>query len=283
MKKHYYFYVILGLALVLALPSLSQAEETTSPSPTATISPASATVRDRIRAEVELKNKNIKINQTSRNEMLEKQRMSSGTPLRADLKDMRGDIKDARGDFRDEMKDINKDARDQMKDMRNGSSTLNMNKKEMRQEIELKLFNSHKDILVRQLNLALTNLKQIRERVASRITKGEQAGRNMTKAKALLVIADSKISAAQVSINTLANLTVTASSTTATTTATTTVNVKLDKPRQLGEGAIKAVKDAREALNEVVKAIAKDMGLHLGNATSTPPVSATTTATTTVQ
>ncbi len=292
MKKTHYFYVILGLALILALPSLSQAQE--SPAPTLTSTPTSTptNIRSTIRARVESNNQNIKLNQTARNEMLERQKMASGTTnkaLKGDLKDIKGDIKDARGDFRDDMKDIRNSARDDakdfMKDARNGSSTTNMERKGVRQEIELNLFKARRDTLVRQLNLALTNLKQIRERIVSRISKAEQEGKNMAEAKALLVKADAKISAAQVSIDALANLSVVATSTTATSTetstASTTLRVRLDRPRQLGETAIRAVKDAREALNEVVKSIGKKLGLGLGHATSTPPVIPTPPATTT--
>jgi hypothetical protein len=282
MKKYYYSLVAIALVAIVALPAITTAEEGTS-----------INIREKLRQELELKNQNAKINQSYRNDILERQRkMASSTAsstdkmLKKDIKGLKGDLKDIKGDFKDGVKDIKSDAKDIAKDfikenkdaLRNASTTLK--NKEIRKEIELRLFEMQKNALIRQLNLAIDNLKQIRARIQSRIVKAEQSGRNLTEAKNLLVIADAKINTAQTAINTLANLTVATSSTiTASTTATTTV--KLDKPRKLGENAIKAVKDAREALNKVVVSIAKNMGLGNKTATSTPSTNATTTATTT--
>ncbi len=289
MKKYYYSLALLAFAAIVLIPGATQAEEASvSPSASASVSasvtasptPVPANIREKLRMELELKNQNLKANQGFRNDILEKKRMASSTAsttdktIRRDLKEVKGDIKDVRGDFRDDVKDIKKDAKDEVKDLMRDhrNSTTSPNKQELRREIELRLFQAHKDMLVRQLNLAVTNLKQIRERISSRITKAEQSGKNMTESKALLVTADAKIVAAETAITALANFSVGTS--TASTTGTTPATVKLDKPREIGDKAIKAVKEARDALLKVIVSIGR---------IPAPTVTATTTATTTTQ
>ncbi len=192
MKKYYYSLTLMAFAAMVIIPAVTQAQDATptptpSPSVSATPTPIPANIREKMRLELEMRNQNIKANQGIRNDMLGKKMASSTASttdkmIRKDLKEVKGDIKDARKDFREDVKD-----------MRMGTST----KKEIRRELELHLFKMHKDILVRQLNLAVTNLKQIRERIVSRIAKAETSGRNMTEPKALLVTADAKILAAQ--------------------------------------------------------------------------------------
>ena len=163
--------------------------------------------------------------------------------------------------------------------MRNASSTFASSTgermmKENRKELRLDIFNKQKDHLVSQLERALDNLKNIRSRISSRITKAESSGRDMTKAKTLLATADAKLAAAQVAIDSVSSIaTTTIASSTASSTASTTI-VDLSKPRQIGADAIGAVKDAQKALNDVVRAIAHDMGLNLEESTTT----ATTTS-----
>lgn len=156
-------------------------------------------------------------------------------------------------------------------------------KPEDRNERQLKseIFNQRKNNLVKQLNQGLNNLKQIRERILSRITKSEQSGRDMTDAKALLVTADAKIATAKLAIDTFAATNPPASTTppTATSTATSTV-IEMSKPRQMGAEAISAVNDARKALNAVVVSIAHSMGFGPDGrpvSTTTPPTATTTT------
>jgi hypothetical protein len=169
---------------------------------------------------------------------------------------------------------------------------LKEERREDRKELRMDIFKLQQANVVRQLNRALENLKQVRERMVARIAKAEQSGRNMTSAKALLVTADAKIAAAQTAIAAVATYVPPVATTTATSTATTTVAsstnpiTNLDRPRVVAANAIKAVKDAKEALNDVVVAIAHSMGFKLGQtatstATTTPPSTATSTATTT--
>jgi len=165
-------------------------------------------------------------------------------------------------------------------DFRNGSSTDNGRpippgqlKKisDDRRELRVDIFIMQQTHIVKQLTQALDNLKQVRGRIESRITKSEQSGRDMTDAKALLVTADAKLAAAQVALDAFttfspsatSTVTITASST-ASSTATTTI-AKLEKARKVAEDAKKAIKDAKDALENVVDAIAKDMGFKLDN------------------
>ncbi|HEY9583922.1 MAG TPA: hypothetical protein VJI66_03110 [Candidatus Paceibacterota bacterium] len=143
-------------------------------------------------------------------------------------------------------------------------------RKEVRNRMHRNDFQTRKDFLVRKLRLTLDNLKNIRDRLSERITTAEANGRNMTEAEAALVVADEKWAKAKVAVDVLAAF----SYPTASSTASTTAEVELERPRKIGDEAIKAVKEARDALKAVVRAIAHNMGLKIG-------VTATTTATTT--
>ena len=153
------------------------------------------------------------------------------------------------------------------KDIRNNTiASTTQEKREIRTEMRKDIYIIERNRIVNQLNLSVNNLKQIRIRIEARIEKATQAGRDMGKAKSLLVIADNKITLAKQAIDSLKSLEATS---TVSTNAASTI-IKLEKPRQMGVGAIKAVNDARKALNDVVVAIAHGMGLKLGiTATST--------------
>jgi hypothetical protein len=268
MKTVPYFFTILAFIAILAIPMIVGAEEAqVQIDTTVTASSSGPGVLQRMRTEVKVNGQNTqntRINQDSRNVM--RTRVISTTTASSSMTERRI---------------IQKEGQQNVKDRRTGMqnerklATTSAARREFRQDMELRMFEIHKEILVRQLNLALSNLKQIRSRIVSRMEKAEQSGRNMTEARAALKIADAKLGNAQTQINILANLTassipVVASSTTGTasSTATTTVKIKLEKPRQLGEAAIKAVKDARDALNLVIRAMAKNMGLGDKPATS---------------
>lgn len=280
MKKHYYLYVVAILALVAVLPVAVRAEEgaddaTTPPPVTEQVPPGTVPppprpgtnvpkiIRDQLRGgkaeniqnNVELRNKNI----------LENRRVGSSTrpdmrgPLLAST--TRAERKDIRQERREEVGDIRREGRE---DMRNASTSDD--RREIRKDMRIDIFKVRKEAIIKQLTVSLNNLKQIRDRVASRIEKAGSEGRDMTKAKSSLVIADAKI---QDAINAVETLKVyTAPIPTASSTDTV---VDLVKPRQVGETAIKAVKAAHEALVAVVRAIAHAMGLG-NNATTTPPI-----------
>jgi len=130
--------------------------------------------------------------------------------------------------------------------------------------------------LLKQVNHALTGIKDVRTRVVNRITIAEQNGRNMTEARRLLGIADEKIVFAEQAINELANFVPPAISAT-NNSVTIATPVILEKPRVIGKKALDAIKDAEKSLRDVIREIAKSMGLKIGqnddlikNATTTP-------------
>lgn len=144
----------------------------------------------------------------------------------------------------------------------------------------INVFNIRKNTIINELQRALDNLRNIRDRVEVRIDKAASNTKNMTESKRLMVIANTKILDAQNAIDQLR--TIRAHESTPSTTATSSIN--LDKPRLVAIDAQKAIKDAQRALNDVVVAIAKAMGLKLGNSFGDPyghPEISTTTATTT--
>lgn len=188
-----------------------------------------------------------------------------------------------------EIKDIRASTTLMKRELKASSTEMFKKIKEERKEVVKRMqkgaFEVRKSALVKQLNMALENLANIRDRIEARISQvesGEMASaRSMTEAKAALVVADDKLAKAKIAVDLFASTEYTSGTSTATTTASTTVEVNLDKPRQMGDAAIKAVKDARDALKKVVQAIAKNMGVGRNNVNATTTVTATTTATTT--
>lgn len=204
-----------------------------------------------------------------------------------------GVLRDLKERFRDEREDLKASTTITKREIKVLRTDLFREYKNIRREIKNRIhrdeFQIRKDFLVRKLNLTLENLRNIRSRISERITTAEAGGRNMTEAKASLVIADDKLVKARVAVDLFATFTYP----TATSTGTTTTEVELERPRKMGDEAIRAVKIARNALKDVVKAIAHNMGLGENKknkdddddnatttATTTPPT-ATTTATTT--
>jgi hypothetical protein len=188
-----------------------------------------------------------------------------------------------------ELKDAKKENRQEIKDLRASSTLMFKEMKDKKREIvkqmELRTFEIRKDALVKELTVALKNLDNIKVRIDERIVKSEQAGRNMTKAKAELVIALEKLAKAKTAVASLASFTYgtsTTNTTLSTTTATSTRKIELEKPRKVGDEAIKAVKEARDSMKKVVEFIAKDMGKKIGNNTATTTATTTTSTTTSI-
>ena len=194
------------------------------------------------------------------------------------IKDMRGevkgDIKDMRGEFRDDRKEFGSTSMMMRKDLRASTSEMFKKFKDDRKEIMQKMrkdsFEIRKNALVEHLNFALENLGNIRDRINERINKLDAEGKDTSSAEAKLSIADTKIASAKISIDALAEL----DGDSVSATATSTAEVELSKPRQVGDAAIKAVKDARDALKEVIQEIVKLVG-------KGRTMNATTTASTT--
>ncbi len=161
------------------------------------------------------------------------------------------------------------EAKADFKAERASTSAMFKENKQMRKEIakkmELRQFEARKNALLKELNHALANLADISVRIDARIVKAEGEGRTMTDAKALLVIANDKLIKAKADVDAFRALTATST----VTNASTTAEVELTKPRVLGDAAIKSVKEAREAFQKVVVAIAKGMGLKIGVTAST--------------
>lgn len=283
MKKHYYLYVTVIIALVVALPSITRAEQGANDTnvdvdaSVQTNTPAGVRVLtpfEKLRAAKDVNKANIQKNEDARNRMLEleKQRKMGSTTssLRPGLK---GDIRLMASSTRAERQEIGDDRRSEIQGIRQQgredikNAPTDIDRREIRKDMRKNEFQARKNALVKQLNVSLNNLRQIRERIATRIQKASSEGRNMTEAKRLLVIADGKIILAQQAVRAVMDMN---PNVTASSTATTSLTIDLGKPREIGDVAIKALRQANEALIIVVRAIAHSMGL--GNASSTPPV-----------
>lgn len=138
------------------------------------------------------------------------------------------------------------------------------NREKLAKTMQTKVFETRKKALTRELSGAIKNLDNIAIRIQSRITKAETSGRDMTQAKTLFVDAQNLLAKAKIEVAAFEALNITSST---NTTASTTAEVDLNRPRALGDAAIKSVKAARDAMQKVVVAIAHGMGLR--NATTT--------------
>jgi len=163
----------------------------------------------------------------------------------------------------EEQKELISQRRDEMKDLRDDRLSR-------AREMKLEAFKIHQSNIVRQLNRAVENLMQVRERINDRIVKAEQSGRNMSEAKTLLITADAKIALAKDEITKVVAYEPIVSTSTSSSVSTSTLGADLVKAREVSKSAIEAIKTAKEALRDVVLSIAKNMGLRIGqNATST--------------
>ena len=233
--------VIMVLAAIVIFPTVISAQNTPS-------IPISSTTRDRLRAavdrveqNVDVKLQNVKANADTRNNTIE-ERQAIASSTRAEV----GELKT--------------EARENIK---NASTTGE--RREIRVELRKELFKIELNRLVNQLNLSLRNMEQIRSRIESRIEKATAAGKDMSQTETLLVMADGKVTIAKQAIESLKA--VESDPTTVLTAGTSTI-IKLEKPRQYGANAIKAVNEVRVALNAVVVSIARGMGVKLETSTS---------------
>lgn len=159
-----------------------------------------------------------------------------------------------------------------------GTSTNSRVQANLRKEIRLQEFKNEQAKIVKQLEKNISNLNETRTKIGDRIILAEKSGRDMTKAKAALVIADAKISLA---VSSLVELRSYIASTSTSLSASTTDNISLEKPRTIATKVIIAIKTAKNALNDVVIAIARDMGFRIGiNNRITVGIGTTTMATT---
>ncbi len=171
----------------------------------------------------------------------------------------RENVRDAREDIRNERKEEVKDIRENMREKLASTSPRNMmgsttrkeireEKKEIRQTARKDEAVAKKDALVKQLELTLNNLTKAKTSISSIIEKRVAEGKSVGNAQALLTTAATKIEAAKkavASIEAWKPDTKTASST----------EISLTKPRQNADAAIKAVKEARQAIDAVIKEV----------------------------
>jgi hypothetical protein len=229
------FFVVLGLVVVLNVAKAEDRERMVQ-------------VKEKIETKFE-KNKDI------RNTRIE-ERKDIRASTTEKIKEMRGEIRDMRASTTDKFK------------------ILKNEKGEILKKIQLNSYEMRRQALIRELNSSVNNLTKISSEITKRIEMWEGKGRDMTKARADLVIANDKIAKAKVAIETFTNLPTPSLPNPANSTTT---EVNLEKPRKVGDDAIKSVKDARDALKIVLKTIASVRPV---TSTSTSPIISTTTPTT---
>jgi hypothetical protein len=271
MKVHYKIAVVMACVAAISISASHAQAQGNSSNP----------LREKAEARLE---KKIEVTDTRRENVKNLRASTSAT-----IKEVRTSLLEERKEMRKQLASSSPAVRKEIL----ASSTemfkkANAERREAVQKMRKDTFEIRKNALVDQLRSALENLISIRDRIVIRIETAEGTGRNMTEAEAALVIADGKLAGAKLAIDALAGLSnPPVATSTATSTASTTVEVDLTKPRQVGDTAIKAVKEARDALKKVVVAIAQNMGRGNGSgtstttATTTPATNATSTATTT--
>ena len=139
-------------------------------------------------------------------------------------------------------------------------------KGEKRKQIQLKTFEARKNALISELNATYKNLINIRARIAERITIIEEKNLSTIEAKANLSIADEKLAKARIAIDTFINL---PAPTIPATNESGETEVNLEKPRKIGDEAIKSLKDSRDVLKKTLESIIKIKPLV---ASSTEPI-----------
>lgn len=181
---------------------------------------------------------------------------------RDDIKEKRDEIKDIRKENRAEIKDLKKEMDGDRKDMKlameasrrqiKASSTemfkkMKDEKKELAKKLKRDTFEIRKDALVKQLTMTLENLANIRARLSDKIVALKAESKDVTVAEKSLADADALILKAKTAVTTLSTY----------SPATSTTEVELEKPRQVGDLAIKSVKEARDSLKKVLSEIVK--------------------------
>lgn len=249
--------ILLVICAAFSLVSIAQAQDATVEANVSTEASVQTTegqkkplpVRAGIKATIENR---LEKNRDVRNPLVEKK-----MEMREEAK---AEMKEVRTEKRAEVKEIRAEAKTEMKLMRASSTDMFKKsvkvRKDMREEIKKKMklneFNARKNALVKELTVAISNLTNISTRIEARITKVEAEGHIMTDSKALLATANEKLTIAKTEVSAFQALSI--------DSATTTAEVDLEKPRVLGDSAIKSVKEAKEAFQKVIVSIAHSMG-----------------------
>ncbi len=279
-------------------------------------------IRDRIRADVDSKVQNMRYNQDVKNQMIENgyriattttprpplsqkniklEKIGTSSPLlnqKIKSQKIENRMEDRDGEDGDSEGENWKNREDnKLKNVQ--TNRLNEKfeeRKENREEnkiMALEMLKEKRDNLGKNLEVALKNLVELRKRIVSRMEKDRNAGKDITKVKELLVIADAKISTAKQAVEavksykpenfvqntgTVSRCITTNDSSNSNVSSSTQRCLPIDKPvdlegiRALVYKAQLAIKDAHKALNDVVVAIAKISGNNPKDrpATSTP-------------
>jgi exonuclease VII small subunit len=224
----------------------------------------------KIKAQVEDR---IELNKDIRNADLEKRQA-----IRQDIKaktqenlEKRKENIENRKEIRGEMKEAIKERLDGIRLIQATSTGMFKKiigeKKEELKKMKTEAFQIRKEALIKELNIAVNNLLNIASRIESRITKLESEGKILTDARNLLTSAKAKIDTAKINVEALNNMVMPTPRDTNTATST---EIDLSKPRQLGDIAIKSVKEAKDSLMKVVASIEKIVKATM-NATTTSP------------
>jgi hypothetical protein len=175
----------------------------------------------------------------------------------------RGKTVDERADVRQDRKaevvDIRASSTAELKDERGDRDARQDTRKQMRADI----FGARRDAIVDQLTISLNNLTDIKSRIDTRIAKLKTDGKDVASAERLLITAVADLAEAKTNIDALATVT------TPTIDASSTAEVDLTKPRAAADTATKSIRDAREALRQVVEAIAHSMGVTVSASSTT--------------
>ena len=228
-----------------------------------------ATIQKRIEQGYQERVDNARNNEDYRNAMIQKRAGMASTTWASSTRARMAERQDISAERRTEVQGIRGDARDMRQE-----ATSSEERWGIRHEAQLDIFKVRQTSFVKQLQISLDNLQQISGRISDRISKLEQSGLDMTAAKAAMVTASAKLDAAKIAVSAVATYVPTATSTSATST------VELGKPRMIGDGATKAVREARDALKQAIDAIVKALGLQMGDLKSghaTTTINSTTT------
>ena len=312
--------IIMMVVVSFYLTNKVNAEESVSPTTNTSPSvnkysppPIPGTVQEKIRSGMDNRLQNIKNNQETREEMVrngklptttlpkmikEDQRFSSSSKMKIENRD-----KDRDGDKDREIRErlgsstkLMIEARfsstsprlgDRLEKENRASTTRPFLKRdgyenEGKAMVE-KILKERKDNLIKQLNVAIKNLTDLRKRIGSRIEKDRMAGKDLSSVSELLKIADAKLVIARDSVKAVQDYTPSTKEQLATTTTDSpTKLINLDQIRTLVDKSRAAIKDAHKALNDVVVAIAKLNGNNLPKNTPTNSSTATPSPTSTV-
>lgn len=192
---------------------------------------------------------------------------TSTTSNRTNRIENRIERKDVRNEKIEDMKEKIAEKKEQIKENRASTTAMFKNikneKREVLKKMKIREFEIRKNALLKELNIAIRNLNSLNTKINERITNLDNQGKNTSEIKISLSIAKEKFEIAKTAVATLSSYSY-ASSTNASST-----DIDLERPRKIGDEAIKAIKTARDEFKKVIVLIAKLQG---NNATSTLPV-----------